>query len=242
MHLVSHQHEFVLVTIPKNACVTMRYLFHYLEQGRLEEFEALESRPPGNIHVECRRLYGDRAPGPHYKVWTVLRNPWSRVVSAHADKVARAGWLSWARVSTLSEFVRFLETAEVESSSCDQHWRAQHTFLDGADATILRVERLQEGVDAMLEEIGLPPIRLPNWKAGLTSPRKEHLSPGEAEVIGRLYARDVALSGAACPDRLIDPLKPEPSFSRRFELRCQAHRLVTKANFRARKILGRHVW
>lgn len=242
MRLVSHRHAFVLVTIPKNACVTLRYLFHYLEQGRLDEFAALESRPAGNIHIECRDLYGDRVPGPHYRIWAVLRNPWSRVVSAHADKVARSGWLRSAGVRSLSEFVRFLRFADVESPSCDQHWRAQHTFLGGGRATLLRTEALQEGVDRMLGDLGLEPVALPNWKAGVAARRKESLSPAEVEQIGKLYARDVELTGASCPDHLVDADEESASFSRGLDLRCRAHRGLARATFRARRILGRRVW
>lgn len=242
MHLVSHQHELVLITIPKNACVTMRYLFHYLEQGRLEEFEALESRPPGNIHVECRRLYGDRVPGPGYQVYAVLRNPWSRVASAHADKVARAGWLRSAGVRSLSDFVRFLELAGVERPSCDQHWRAQHTFFGGLGPIFLRSDRLQEGADAMLAKIGQPAIRLPNWKAGVTAPHKGRFSPAEAAVIGRLYARDVDLDDYRCPEHLIDEDKRETAPRSMFDLRCRIHRVNASLAFRARRALGRNTW
>ncbi len=212
MILVSHTYRFALVTLPKCACSTMRLWFHCLETDRLEDFR-VETKGPG-FHRTISRLYDGRMPRAGYRHFCVIRNPWTRLISAYGHKASRNATLQRIGVHSFSGFLRFVAAQNVDSHSCNPHWRTQASYFRGMHIDrFLKVESLQADFNAMLETIGLEPnAKLPvlNRARPQSGPDSQPvvLCPEEAELIGRLYAEDVSLGDYHCPDEVVDPQKP----------------------------------
>lgn len=214
MILVSHQHRFALVTIPKNACETFRFWFDHLERGVPLTAKGSDDARDIDIHKLCRRLYAGRPIGDDYGHFAVLRNPWTRVASAYFDLIVKRGWYGGVKIGQIGDFITFLETQDVEAALCDQHWRAQHTFIGMLPIHhYLKVENLQADFDGMTKSLGLPNQELPNWKKSKARSAKYRglYCPREAERIGVLYRRDAELGGYNCLTEMIDSAKTSTS-------------------------------
>lgn len=211
MKLISNQHGFVLITIPKNACVTLKYWFDHLERGRLLEYEQLVTRPTGNIHAYSIENYIYRPVEESYLKFAVIRNPWVRLASCYFDKIVSERWLDYLHLHCMADFISYLCSIDLNSDACEQHWRSQHTFYQDVKIDkFLKVESLAEDFAAMNTLIGVRPVALPNWKANKGRVDQYHrlYSPQEARIVGDLYANDVRIGGYACPEQMIDPNKP----------------------------------
>lgn len=256
MQLISNQHGFVLITIPKNACVTLRYWFDYLERGRLHEYEQLLTRPPGNIHADCIESYSSRSAEKGYLKFAVIRNPWLRLASGYFDKIVSANWLPYLHFQQMADFISFLCSIDVSSVACDEHWRGQHTFYQGLKIDkFLKVESLGEDFKVMNTLIGLRPVALPNWKESKARVSQYHglYGPQEARIIGDLYSADVRTGGYTCPEHMVDPnkrfrRKPALHFKlrsalyfRREKLRKKLHHLVNRTKSRREQKPGASV-
>ncbi len=213
MQLISEQQKFVLITIPKNACVTLNYWFDYLEHGNADELEKIEIRPKGNIHKRCRRLYTNKPIKEEYLKFAVLRNPWIRVASAFFEKIVDKQWLSSLQIKCIGDFIHFLQLIDVDHQRCNQHWKSQYTFFPKLKIDkFLKVENLKNDFNTMVEMIGIQSIQLPNWKksAAREANYRGLYSVNEAKIVNDIYSKDVELGNYTCPDYMIDPQKTTP--------------------------------
>lgn len=148
------------------------------KHASLEEYRAL--LPPGTIE----RLL----------VFTVVRDPWERAVSAYFGPIH---WLGrgtdpeWS-LDGFRERLAGLETV------------VSLTSLDGAVALdlVLRFERLEQDTAALLERLGLPAQPLPHRNRGLADRPWRHWYDRHPELIDEVAARfgeDAELFGYAAP-------------------------------------------
>ncbi len=131
MILVSRRHRFALVTVPKNACTTLRFWFDAVERGEPGELERVSGLPRTDIHKLCQRLYLGRAVPPGTPCFAVLRNPWTRAASAYFDLIVRRGWFRGVGIRSFGQFLAFLELQNVETELCDQHFRVFSRYQAG---------------------------------------------------------------------------------------------------------------
>ncbi len=135
--------------------------------------------------------------------FTVVRDPYSRVLSAYLDKVGRRRhqgrrFLSWAAQHGQPEsFLGFCRYLEAGGLFLDMHWAPQAEILclplERFDF-IGRVETLEHDLGHILQHLfGVAP-GAPAPRAGTSTQASERLEesygPEERRIVNRLYARD----------------------------------------------------
>jgi hypothetical protein len=151
---------------------------------------------PATKHVsasQARALYGE-AVWREYTTFSVVRNPWDRVVSMRAT-----GWWSDHRThlggrdpGTLREFVLGLRphpaSERYPSLPCAD-------ILDEEVDFVLRFERLQADFAAMLAAVGLSDVPLPHAERRERGPYRAYYDADTAALVGQVFGRDVERYG-----------------------------------------------
>lgn len=149
-------------------------------------------------------------------VFTVVRNPFSRVLSAYLDKVGRRRhqgrrFLAWAQAhGQLGDFLGFCRFLEAGALHLDMHWAPQADILclplSRFDA-IGRVESLDRDLPAVLERLfGRHQLEAGQRRGTTTNAARrlqEAYGAEETAIIARLYRRDFELFG-------YEPTLPRP--------------------------------
>ena len=159
---------------------------------------------------------GDLARLDRFHWFVVVRNPYSRVLSAFLDKFRHPDWQRrhGAFPLTPDGFGAFLDWLERGGLTRDLHWNLQTRlmlFPPVAQDSVIRFETLRPGVQAMLEGCGIAaPAELlaerPASDRAKETAADVRLSafytPARAAQVARLHAADFAALG-------YDPALPE---------------------------------
>lgn len=141
-------------------------------------------------------------------VFTFVRNPFSRVLSAYLDKVGRRRhqgrrFLDWAlRHGQPGDFLGFCRFLDAGALDLDMHWAPQADILffplDRFDF-IGRVESLDHDLPYVLRELFGSDTIVPTSRRGTTTNAnlrlQEVYGPEEQQIIARLYRRDFEIFG-----------------------------------------------
>ena len=149
---------------------------------------------------------------PDFLRITVIRNPYSRLVSAWRNKVllcepqgievylqikgGRPGLHQKSLVS-FKEFVNYLEN-KCDLSTCDPHWRRQvdHTFFPALNfSCVARVEQLEEGLRPFAEHLGFSKSLVGAGKNESLPVATASYSEELAEKVYSLYQPDFEVLG-----------------------------------------------
>lgn len=144
----------------------------------------------------------------HFK-FVILRDPYTRTLSAFLDKVMKPGtqrrgpWRWFARhgieAPTFENFCQYLDDGGLHA---DNHWAPQVDGivlpLDRFDM-VARLETLQPDLDVIHRKLfGAPLDELPRKgprSTGAAGTTAEHYTPLAADIVSRLYSRDFAELG-----------------------------------------------
>jgi len=135
---------------------------------------------------QARKHYGEKIWGTYLK-FSVVRNPWDRVVSMWA-----AG--SWHRASHLSndcsfeEFIRNLRPHPHEKYNSLLYCDVLNDDID----FIIRFEKLQEDFNRMLNDISMQSITLPHKERRLHKHYSEMYGTMEKQLVNRIFHRDIS--------------------------------------------------
>lgn len=217
---VNPERGYLYFEVPKAACTSMKWLIHSLEQlPPIRPFVGNIRGVRRDMFVHARKQF--RMPSlvdlddktqervltdPAFLRFTVVRNPYTRLVSAWFDKVqmchpgyeyvhrALGRTPNPHRPLPLSEFVRYL--GSIDLTQCDHHWRLQseHLFLRAIDFNLVgRLEHLNEAVAKFCEHTGfaIPPREAKNASSAPNVELEENL----ALEISRLYEPDFLALG-----------------------------------------------
>ncbi len=156
-------------------------------------------------------------------LFSVVRNPWSRVVSCYEKKIrgayAKPGYSGYKVISIVAgydglsvrmsfdAFVEWLCGEEGRDDIANRHWMSQHKFIPLSEVEckhvkILRLDSIEHDLNAMLACRGLPyqVVKKENSSASTASGRlrattREYYNTGTINAIGDRYARDIELFG-----------------------------------------------
>lgn len=167
--------------IPKVASRTLKQMIGDLS-GHAEGGE-IECRPE-----EIRPQY------PDFYIFSLVRNPWSRIYSCWKDKIQDA--YTPGKVSILSrfpslrpfmpfeEFVEWLSTPAGSDAYADRHWMSQLCHLDAGGGAVLcnhvgKMEQIEDAFEEVERQTG---VMLPRTK-------RQNAKTTEAEYLGAFSDR-----------------------------------------------------
>jgi len=150
---------------------------------------------------------------PDFVRITVVRNPYTRLVSAWRNKVflcepqgievylqIKGGLPGLHKKSlvSLEEFVDYLENKCGDLSTCDPHWRRQvdHTFFPALNfSCVAKVEQLEEGLRPFAEHLGFSKSLVAAGKNESLPVATASYSEELAEKVYSLYQADFEVLG-----------------------------------------------
>ena len=147
---------------------------------------------PQTKHISAgmaRKIYGDEIWNTYTK-FSVVRNPWDRIVSMWATK-----W--WHQASdldencSLEEFVRNMRPHPHEIYNTFYY----HEILDEDIDFVLRFESLQKDFSRMLNSIGVDDVTLPHIEKREHARYTTMYNDKEKQIVSELYQTDIVEFG-----------------------------------------------
>ncbi|MGV3731600.1 MAG: sulfotransferase family 2 domain-containing protein [Sphingopyxis sp.] len=203
--IVSHQHRFIFVAIPKTGTHSVRQALRMhmgdgdMEQARLfveKSFPIPEIARMGHGHIsfaEIRPFLGEDQFTNYFK-FAFVRNPFDRFVSYCAFATSREGSFERDPQRVMRHFL-FIAPPH-------QHiiFRPQHLFLTDRDGRLLadmlgKVEEMQPSYDAICARIGIPSTPLDHANRSRRSNYRDYYDPELIDGVAKIYARDLELFG-----------------------------------------------
>lgn len=181
--------KFVYIGIPKTGCSSLYWTIE-------EAF--------GINRAKARRQFAiSRAAVLRTKAlcFTIVRNPFARIVSAWADKERRYHNVSFAKA---------VEFAISRRDGPDRHYLPQSMFLfhDGRPLVhhFIRHENLAKAFEPLRKHYGL--ARLPHHNRSEHRPYQEHYTPPIRRMVEDHFARDLELLGYTFDGKISDAKLP----------------------------------
>jgi chondroitin 4-sulfotransferase 11 len=206
--MINYRYKFIFVHINKCAGQSVRRslphnLFKRDTRGHNTIMHYLEL---------CRRK--GRDPSEYFK-FTIVRNPWDKVVSFYHYHRRRKWELFPWTVETEPDFTTFLQRLFVDnngalaheifqkrSGASTHHLRLRNSldWVTGPDGRILvdfigRVENLQDDFDQICDRIGIRRRRLPHANRSTHKPYWEYYDDVSRDIVAGRFQRDIDYFG-----------------------------------------------
>lgn len=194
---ISNEHKCIFIHIPKAAGTSVK--------------KALDL--PGRGHPSWQYFaanYPDEWKA--YKKFTVVRNPWERVVSAFCyAKMENSFWHgkekglhpdhNLLRAKSFTECCMILQ--KERDALTHESWHPQHLWIAGTVNgklvptvdRVLRCESLDRDFAKMCQLFGFECSPLPHINASAHKHYKKYYNPKTRKIIARLYSTDIELFG-----------------------------------------------
>ncbi|MEE2975632.1 MAG: sulfotransferase family 2 domain-containing protein [Thermodesulfobacteriota bacterium] len=164
-----HPYKFVYFVIHKNGTRSIFNLFNFKQ----ESFKFYDPN-----------MYKD------YFTWTMVRNPWDRLVSAYINKASKK-YGPWSKFENLT-FSDFIYNKEgIENS----HTCIQNTQIPPDIDFIGKYENFQEDFDIICDKIGIPRHELPHKNASKHKHYTEYYDDETRQIVAEKYAKDIEYFG-----------------------------------------------
>lgn len=143
---------------------------------------------PESKHIsasQAKKIYGDEI-WRDYKKFTVIRNPWDRVVSMWATK-----W--WHEASNI-EVDCSLKTFIKKMKPHPHEVYGSLLYADVIDEPldfVLRFEDLQRDFSCMLRKVGVEDVMLPHVEKRVHAPYASMYGPEERELVADMFSLDL---------------------------------------------------
>ena len=197
--------KLLYVAVPKAAS---RSLLRFLIGQQVKN----EAGPAVIYEKSLEALFRIRPEARDYFKFTVVRNPWSRVVSVYNQKIQSDNPLIAARLMNgrtgllpnmpFDAFVEWLCSEEGVDERADSHWLAQHKILGigGPEPVrydfIGKLERLSHDLDTLSAEIGVSLSGVGHLvRSGASERYRTVYTERTAALVAQRYARDIELFG-----------------------------------------------
>jgi hypothetical protein len=125
-----------------------------------------------------------------YFTWTLVRNPWDRLVSTYKDKASK-GYGPWCNFKNLT-FSDFIINKEGIKNS---HTCVQKTQFPPNIDFIGRFENLQEDFNTICDKIGMPRQELPHKNKSKHKHYTEYYDDETRQIVAEKFAKDIEYFG-----------------------------------------------
>jgi len=203
--IISHQHQFVFVAVPKVASHSIRFALRPFLDDNDEEQVSLFVRKridrPGfssvehghQLACEIRDALGADV-WSRYVSFAVVRNPWARFVSYVAFMMRHNGLFTSDPQAAMR---RVLANPQNQSPV---HFRAQADFVTDENGRVmvshlLRAESLQSDFDALCKALSLPRVTLETRNASEHRDYREYYDEDLVRRVAERYRTDIDLFG-----------------------------------------------
>lgn len=202
--IISKTRRFLIAPVPKVGTKTLKVMLQRLGSDPGSDVDITF------VNAPLHRCLADLEPG--YRVFSMVRNPWSRALSCYRNKISssRLGDLAIrSRYAGLSpglsfrDFIRWLDGEDGRDEIADRHWISQTRLLtDPETETLLstrigKFENFKADVEAFLDEVGLGDLQILhiNQTADTHDPRsyRSAYDAETREIVARRYRRDIEL-------------------------------------------------
>ena len=194
---ISHEHKCIFIHIPKAAGTSVKKSLNLGGRGH----------PPWHY-------FSTNFPNEWktYKKFTIVRNPWDRMVSAYCyARMEKSFWhnsqtglhpdFELLRDKSFEECCEMLE--QDRQSLTHESWHSQHLWIAGmlngklacAVDYVLRCESLDRDFSRLCEALGKPQTVLPHINKSERMLYKDYYNAKTRSTIARLYATDIELLG-----------------------------------------------
>ncbi len=212
---ISDRHRVVYVETPKAGCTTVKRVLQIVETGsedglarNVHERSTSPLKSPETSVFSPEEIYAS----PEIFRFCIVRNPYTRVVSAYLDKLVTNKWEARRRLPRLGftpdaeiTLLQFLQTiARQESAHMDIHWMPQAVLLQPDKVrydVIGRLEKFDADFAAIMQRVA--PAFLDKYSTFDYSPHRtgaaqriaELVGPEEEKLIRQIYADDFRVFG-----------------------------------------------
>ena len=136
-----------------------------------------------------------------YFKFTIVRNPWDRLLSYYLNKVYVRGrpWMCKPKYRahkgmTFKELIQALYQENLKT--CDIHYRLQtHMFPQSKVDFIGRFENYQEDFNTICDKIGIPQQQLPHKNSTKHKHYTEYYDDETKQIVAEKYAKDIEYFG-----------------------------------------------
>ena len=204
--IVSHKRKFVVAPIPKVGTKTLKVMLQALGADQASDVDIEFVHAP--LHECVSSLDGD------YTVFSLVRNPWSRVASCYRNKIVsshlgdlaiRSRYADLTPAMSFDDFVLWLDSEEGRDEIADRHWISQTKLLTEPGTGRLlctqvgKFETFIDDIQGFLEKIGLGHLTIPHInRTNKSSDPESYRSVYNAttkDIVARRYQRDIETFG-----------------------------------------------
>jgi chondroitin 4-sulfotransferase 11 len=158
---------------------------------------------------DYRVKYKPKLWAQHFK-FTIVRNPWARLVSCYQDKVirqkpdylqARNGKrgisLRWQLNHVKPSFKEFIKIiTKDENIHKDDHWDTYHNRVVFEDVDFIgRIENMQEDFNTICDEIGIPQLELEHRNKTQHDYYVDYYDDESKALVDKAFQEDIAYLG-----------------------------------------------
>jgi len=204
--IVSHRRKFVVAPIPKVGTKTLKVMLQTLGADQASDVD-IEF-----VHAPLYRCLSGLGEG--YTVFSLVRNPWSRVASCYRNKIIsshlgdlaiRSRYADLTPDLSFDDFVLWLDSEEGRDEIADRHWISQTRLLTepGTDELLCtqigKFETFIEDIQRFLEQIGLGHLTIPHINRTNSSADPESYrsvyNAKTRDIVARRYRSDIETFG-----------------------------------------------
>jgi chondroitin 4-sulfotransferase 11 len=205
--VLCHRFRFIFFPVPKAASSSIR--------KAIAEIEGLPSDGDPHHGISFDLVWAKALSDyPDYRKFTVVRNPWDRLVSCFKDKVqerhnGRAevleGFERYNKILRITlfhpgmEFAEFVRVvARIPDVVADEHFRSQHRMFCGPGGRrlvdrVIKYEDLDDELSGLFADLGVRDYQMRHMNRSRRTDYRQHYSDRLAEVVERRYRKDVSL-------------------------------------------------
>lgn len=213
--IVCHRFRFIFFPVPKAASSSVKKL--------IAQMEGLPSQGHPHHDIEFQLVWGkDLYKYPDYRTFTVVRNPWDRLVSCFKDKILGCYDTRFGMRSGIHEglerynqilgrrifyddmpFPEFINVIrKIPDSLADEHFRSQYRMFSTPSGRLLteriiRFENLYTELTAFFEKLNIKDFNIDHLNKSAGDDYRRFYTDDLVKEVARMYEKDIKLLGYA---------------------------------------------